>query len=162
MVTIDTVEEADIAGLAQLEACCFPKEEAADEAALRRRAKAFPESFLVMKKDGVIIGMINGCVSNQQVICDAMYEDESLHDPCGAYQTVFGLDVHPAHQHQGYAGELMQALIETAKKERRTGMVLTCKKHLIGFYEQFGYRNMGVSASVHGGAEWYDMLLCFA
>ena len=62
MVTIDTVEEADIAGLAQLEACCFPKEEAADEAALRRRAKAFPESFLVMKKDGVIIGMINGCV----------------------------------------------------------------------------------------------------
>ena len=34
-----------------------------------------------MKKDGVIIGMINGCVSNQQVICDAMYEDESLHDP---------------------------------------------------------------------------------
>ena len=37
MVTIDTVEEADIAGLAQLEACCFPKEEAADEAALRRR-----------------------------------------------------------------------------------------------------------------------------
>ena len=72
MVTIDTVEEADIAGLAQLEACCFPKEEAADEAALRRRAKAFPESFLVMKKDGVIIGMINGCVSNQHMICDAM------------------------------------------------------------------------------------------
>lgn len=104
MVTIDTVEEADIAELAQLEACCFPKEEAADEAALRRRAKAFPESFLVMKKDGVIIGMINGCVSNQHMICDAMYEDESLHDPYGAYQTVFGLDVHPAHQHQGYAG----------------------------------------------------------
>lgn len=50
MVTIDTVEEADIAELAQLEACCFPKEEAADEAALRRRAKAFPESFLVMKR----------------------------------------------------------------------------------------------------------------
>ena len=106
--------------------------------------------------------MINGCVSNQHMICDAMYEDESLHDPYGAYQTVFGLDVHPAHQHQGYAGELMQALIETAKKERRKGMVLTCKKHLVGFYEQFGYRNMGVSASVHGGAEWYDMLLCFA
>ena len=119
MVTIDTVEEADIAELAQLEACCFPKEEAADEAALRRRAKAFSgKAFLVMKKDGVIIGMINGCVSNQHMICDAMYEDESLHDPYGAYQTVFGLDVHPAHQHQGYAGELMQALIETAKKER--------------------------------------------
>ena len=162
MVTIDTVEEADIAELAQLEACCFPKEEAADEAALRRRAKAFPESFLVMKKDGVIIGMINGCVSNQHMICDAMYEDESLHDPCGAYQTVFGLDVHPAHQHQGYAKELMNALIRVAQEAQRTGMVLTCKKQLVPFYEQFGYCNMGVSASVHGGAEWYDMLLCFA
>ena len=162
MVTIETVEEADIAALAQLEACCFPKEEAADEAALRRRARAFPKSFLVMKKDGVIIGMINGCVSNQQVICDAMYEDESLHDPCGAYQTVFGLDVHPAHQHQGYARALMQAFIKTAQTEQRTGMVLTCKKHLVPFYEQFGFHNMGVSDSVHGGAVWYDMLLCFA
>ncbi|MFQ7538633.1 MAG: GNAT family N-acetyltransferase [Clostridium sp.] len=162
MITIQPVEMKDIKELAALEACCFPKEEAADEQALRQRACAFPDSFLVMKRDGAVIGMINGCVSNASVIHDEMYADAALHDPYGAYQTVFGLDVHPAHQHQGYAGELMQALIETAKKERRTGMVLTCKKHLVGFYEQFGYRNMGVSASVHGGAEWYDMLLCFA
>ena len=28
-------------------------------------------------------------------------------------------------------------------------------------YEKFGYRNLGVSASVHGGAVWYDMILEF-
>lgn len=162
MMSIQPVEEADIAGLAELEACCFPKEEAADEAVLRRRAQTFFDSFLVMKKDGVIIGMINGCVSAQPVICDEMYEDTQLHDPCGAYQTVFGLDVHPEHQHQGYAKELMRALIAVSKAAQRRGMVLTCKKYLVSFYEQFGFRNMGVSASVHGGAVWYDMLLLFA
>ena len=41
-------------------------------------------------------------------------------------------------------------------------MILTCKEGLIPFYEAFGYRNLGVSASVHGGAMWYDMVLEFA
>ena len=40
-------------------------------------------------------------------------------------------------------------------------MILTCKDRLIPYYEKFGYRNLGVSASVHGGAVWYDMILEF-
>ena len=32
----------------------------------------------------------------------------------------------------------------------------------MGFYEQFGYKSLGVSASVHGGAVWYDMILEFS
>ena len=27
--------------------------------------------------------------------------------------------------------------------------------------KKFGYKNMGVSESVHGGAVWYDMILEF-
>ena len=38
----------------------------------------------------------------------------------------------------------------------------TCKEHLIPYYEKFGYRNCGVSESVHGGAVWYDMRLTFS
>ncbi len=30
-------------------------------------------------------------------------------------------------------------------------MILTCKDRLIHYYEKFGYRNLGLSASVHGG-----------
>ena len=41
------------------------------------------------------------------------------------------------------------------------GMILTCKAALIPYYERFGYRNKGISASVHGGAVWYDMVLKF-
>ena len=40
-------------------------------------------------------------------------------------------------------------------------MILTCKEELIPYYEQFGFENRGLSASVHGGAAWYDMVLTF-
>ena len=36
-----------------------------------------------------------------------------------------------------------------------------CKDRLIHYYAKFGYKNMGISKSVHGGAVWYDMILEF-
>lgn len=55
----------------------------------------------------------------------------------------------------------MRHLIADAGKKERKGLILTCKARLIHYYESFGYRNLGVSKSVHGGAVWYDMLLEF-
>ena len=72
---------------------------------------------------------------------------------------VFGLDVVPGYQHKGYASMLMRHLIDRAKQEKRSGVVLTCKKALIGFYEQFGFVCEGVSGSQHGGVCWYEMRL---
>ena len=53
---------------------------------------------------------------------------------------------------------LMEHMIGDARAKGRRGSILTCKDRLIHYYEKFGYKNMGVSASVHGGAVWYDML----
>ena len=55
----------------------------------------------------------------------------------------------------------MRALIEKARQDGRKGLILTCKDRLIGFYERQGYRLLGLSRSVHGGAVWYDMILEF-
>ena len=55
----------------------------------------------------------------------------------------------------------MNHMIEDAKKKGRKGLILTCKDRLIHYYAKFGYKNMGVSESVHGGAVWYDMILKF-
>ena len=55
----------------------------------------------------------------------------------------------------------MESLIKLSKERGKKGIVLTCKEHLIHFYEKFGYKNMGKSNSVHGGAVWYDMLNLF-
>ena len=113
------------------------------------------------EKDGQIIGFINGCVTDQKVICDEMFEDSSYHNPDGAYQSIFGLDVMPEYRQQGIAAGLMNFLIEDARKKGRKGLILTCKDRLIRYYEKFGYQNMGISGSTHGGAVWYDMILEF-
>ena len=55
----------------------------------------------------------------------------------------------------------MNALLDAARAEGRRGAALTCKQALIHYYEKFGYRLLGLSASQHGGAVWYDMLLEF-
>lgn len=152
---------ADLHQITLLEAACFPPAEACDLDGFRDRLSVFPDAFLLLEKDGRLIGMINGMVTHQQTITDDLYANASLHDPQGAYQSIFGLEVHPHYQHQGYAQKLMWAMINQAKQENRAGCILTCKAHLISFYEQFGYKNMGISASTHGNAQWYDMFLRF-
>ena len=159
---IRTVKPEDLAGVTALEAECFPAAEAAGEESLRERIGAFPESFFVAEEEnGRIIGMINGAVTDQKTIIDDMFEDAGLHRPDGDYQSIFGLDVAPDRRRQGIAAELMEHMIRSARDAGRKGVILTCKDRLIHYYEKFGYRNMGVSASVHGGAVWYDMILEF-
>lgn len=155
------VRAEDLSAITSLEACCFPKAEAASKKVLKERIEAFSTSFFVMEAEGEIIGMINGCVTDQICISDNLYEDTNCHKKDGSYQSIFGLDIHPCYRHKGYAKDLMYAYIEHAKREYRKGMILTCKQTLIHFYEQFGFLNMGVSNSVHGGVVWYDMLLNF-
>ncbi len=155
------VKREDLDAVTEVEAVCFPAAEAAGREAFQERIAAFPECFFVAEKDGRIIGFINGCVTDRETICDEMFEDSSWHMPEGPWQSIFGLDVIPEYQHRGYASCLMEHLIADARKKGRKGLILTCKDRLISFYEKFGYRSMGVSASVHGGAVWYDMILRF-
>lgn len=160
-IIIRQVMPEDLDAVARVEAVCFPEAEAAARASFARRIQVFPESFFVAEKDGQIVGFINGCATDEKTICDEMFENTAYHKPDGAYQSIFGLDVAPEWQHKGLAGRLMEHLIQDARNKGRKGLILTCKDRLIGFYERFGYRNMGVSKSVHGGAVWYDMILEF-
>ena len=158
-IVIRTVRPDDLAQTAAVEAACFPAAEAADERSLRERIAAFPESFLVAETGGRVIGFINGAVTDQRTITDDMFEDAGLHNPDGAYQSIFGLDVVEEFRHQGIASRLMEEMIRRAREQGRRGLILTCKDRLIGYYQKFGYVNLGVSASVHGGTVWYDMIL---
>lgn len=160
--TIRNVKMEDIERVTEVEALCFPPAEAADRAAFSERIAAFPESFFVAEAEGGrLIGFINGCVTDERTIRDEMFEDCGLHDAEGRYQSVFGLDVIPDCRRQGVAAALMNRLIREAKERGKAGLILTCKDRLIPYYERFGYRNLGISNSVHGGAVWYDMILEF-
>ena len=156
----------DLESVTAVEAACFPAAEAAGREQFLQRLSTYPESFLAAclkegSQEGRIIGFINGAVTDERTIADEMFEDVSLHNPNGAYQAVFGLDVLEEYRGQGIAAALMRALIEKARQDGRKGLILTCKDRLIGFYERQGYRLLGLSRSVHGGAVWYDMILEF-
>lgn len=152
---------SDLDRVTFIEASCFPPDEAASRESFKHRIESFPESFFVGSIDGELITMINGCVTNQRTITDELYHDASLHNKDNDYQSVFGLCTLPQHQKQGMAEMMLSFLIETAKERGKKGVILTCKDTLIKYYEKFGFKNLGVSQSVHGGAVWYDMIIEF-
>lgn len=158
---IRKAEMADLDRLTEIESICFPSAEAAGREALEQRLRAFPLHFWVMEEEGLVIGFINGMATDEPVITDVMFENAFLHKADGQWQSVFGLDVLPAYRGRGYAAQLMQALIADARAAGRRGCILTCKAHLLHYYEKFGYRSLGISDSQHGGAQWYDMVLEF-
>ena len=151
----------DLEALAAIEAACFPAAEAAGKASIAARLAVFPNHFWVMEEDGKIVAFLNGMVTDEDTICDEMYDDAGLHREDGAWQSVFGLDTLPEYRRQGRAAALMKTAVEDARAAGRRGCILTCKEHLIHYYESLGYRNCGVSRSVHGGVVWYDMRLEF-
>ncbi|MBO1255003.1 GNAT family N-acetyltransferase [Alteromonas sp. 5E99-2] len=161
MHNIRQAVKADINRMAEIEEMCFSGSEAASLDSFQKRFSVFPECFFVLEHNDIVVGHINGCVFNSPELPDALYSDTRLHCPKGDYQTVFGLAVDPQHQRKGYASALTNHFIEFSKSRKHKGMVLTCKDHLIHFYQSFGFTHQGVSNSSHGGAQWNDMVLTF-
>ncbi len=160
-IRIRQADMKDLEVLVDIEARCFPPEEAADRSRFEERLKHFSDHFWLAELDGKVVGFIDGMVVDTRVIDDEMYAHAEMHQPEGAWQSVFGLNMLPEYRRRGYAAQLMTALIEDARMSGRKGCILTCKDHMIHYYERFGYQNMGASASTHGHAKWNDMILEF-
>ena len=160
-MSIRNAAPQDVEEIIRIEAVCFPPAEAAQTDDVRARYAAFPENFFVYEQDGNIAGFINGCTTDAPELPDALYHDASLHRPDGAYQTVFGLEVLPEYRKNGIGGQLIRHYVAVACARGKKGVVLTCKDHMIRFYERAGFTCRGMSASSHGGAKWNDMLIEF-
>lgn len=156
--TIRPVTPEDLDGVTAVEAACFPPAEAASRERFARRIAQFPDRFFVACSAGRIIGLANGCRSDRPQIDDAMFES-GAHVPDGLYQMIFGLAVLPEFQHRGVAAALLRQMIASSHTLGLASIALTCKAEKIGYYARFGFVAQGVSASVHGGAVWYDMAL---
>jgi len=159
---IRTAALTDLAAVTAVEAACFPPAEAATERDFAARLAVYPDHFWLLEDEiGTLISFVNGLVTNEPVLRDEMYADASFHDENGAWQMIFGVNTLPEYRKQGLAGQVLRRVIEDARKQGRKGCVLTCKETLIHYYETFGFVNEGVSESVHGGVQWYDMRLTF-
>lgn len=149
----------DIEDIAEIEKICFNTLEAASYLDFKERFESFGEWFLVAILDDTIVGFINGASINDKILKDELYHDASLHISDGIYQSVFGLDVLPKYRRNGIGGLLLKYYIDLAYKNQKKAVVLTCKDHLIDYYQSFGFIHLGRSASMHGNALWNDMIL---
>lgn len=158
---IRTAKESDLKAIAAVEACCFPQAEAASEQSLKERLGHFAAHFWLLYDKEKLVGFVNGMTTDIPDLKDEMYDNAAMHDENGQWQMIFGVDTVPEYQRQGCAEKLLKYVIEEAKTQGRKGLVLTCKERLLHYYAKFGFKNEGISASVHGGAVWYQMRLIF-
>lgn len=159
LLTVRPASMADLDRCAEIERACFPREQAASRESIRDRLAAYPDHILLGELGGTMVGYAMGPVIAEPVIADEMFSDAGCHSGKNPYQSVFSLAVHPEHQRKGYGRVLLNALIALARREGRRAVTLTCRAEKLGYYAGFGFQNRGVSASVHGGVVWYDMVL---
>ena len=152
---------ADLEALAEVEAECFPKAEAATAEEFAGRVKYYGNHFWLMFDGDRLVSFVDGFVTDAADLTDEMYAKAELHQENGAWQMISGVNTLPAYRKHGYAGELLKAAIADAKEQGRKGLVLTCKDRLLHYYAKFGFKNEGVSGSTHGGVTWYQMRLTF-
>ncbi|MCI1727739.1 MAG: GNAT family N-acetyltransferase [Lachnospiraceae bacterium] len=159
---IRKIKPDELDAVASIEAACFPPEEAASPKQIKERYRVFPECFWGAEdEEGRLVGFVDGCMTDRPTLPDSFYADPACHQKDGAWQTVFGLNVLPEYRHQKIATHLMMEMISESDRRGKKGVVLTCKDHMMPFYDSLGFRWRGVSASTHGGAKWNDMLLVF-
>lgn len=151
----------DLPALAAVEAACFPPAEAADEDSLRRRLAVYPDHFWLLWDGDTLVGFVNGMVTQKADLADEMYDNANLHDENGPWQMIFGVDTLPAYRRRGCAQLLLERAIADARDQGKKGLVLTCKEHLLHYYAKFGFVSEGISQSVHGNVQWYQMRLTF-
>ena len=151
----------DLKAVAELESLCFPPQEAANESQLRERIECYGNHFWLLYEGDQLVAFADGFATDCSDLNDSMYACASDHQEHGAWQMIFGVNTHPDFRHRGYASLVMNQAIRESRESGRKGLVLTCKESLIPFYARLGFRDEGISSSVHGDTVWHQMRLSF-
>lgn len=159
MLDIRNASLRDLDEIDRLEQACFSPDEAATREALRQRLETFPNHFWLLERDGRLVSMVNGMVTDNSELADEMYRDATIHDENGKWQMMFGVETDPEFWKRGYASILMKEAIKDCREDSRSGIILTCKEEHIPFYEKLGFENKGVANSTHANKTWYLMEL---
>ena len=153
--------DKDIRKAYEIEIAVFSKEAAATFEAFQMRKHVFGSYFLVAENelDHQIIGVTNSVKINNNELADDSIKQETQYAEEGQYLCVLTIAVHPSYQRRGVATELLQRIIEIARKDDLKGIVLMCEEHLISFYEKNGFLYAAPSTSQHAGIQWHEMNL---
>ena len=141
---------ADLAAVTALEAACFPGG-GRRGASFQARLPPSPDSFWLLVEGGRVLAMVNGMVTQQPDLTDAMYDDASLHDPAGPWQMIFGVATHPDCRCRGYAGTLLRHAIQETRPGERQGWCSPARRSWSPTTPGSALSARGASASQHGG-----------
>ena len=128
---------------------------------IRSTASSFlPTTEKMLQASSVTLPQILISLHPERIL--SICSDASMHNENGAWQMIFGVNTIPSCRRKGYAGQLLEVMIEDARKQGRKGVILTCKEEKIHYYAKFGFVDEGVSEeSTHGGAVWHQMRVTF-
>ena len=145
--------------IADIEAVCFPPNEACSRTFIDALASVNSDRFLaaVDKETDKIAGCLYGLATNENFFNDAFFTEVSTHDPDGRNIMLLGLEVMPEYRKQGLARELV---FNYCRREQERGirrLLLTCHADKVKMYKRLGFTDIGESASTWGGSKWHEM-----
>jgi len=149
---IDDLEDCFV-----LEGKTFPEDEAASKGNIEVRLSKFSKGFIVGEWEGKIVAHINSGSINKEDITDEEFKGLIGHEDDGKNLVIFSVAVDPEYQRRGIASVMMEEFVKVAREMKKEKILLLCKENLLGMYEGMGYKKIGLSASTHGGAVWYEM-----
>ena len=156
---IRTVNKQDLDRCFEIESVSYSGDEAATKDKILKRITTFPEGFIVLENDREIIGFINSGACDQVELSDEEFKELVGHDSEGKHVVILSVVVHPAYQRKGLASKLMKNFIDRMKALGKSDIYLICQTELIDMYAGYGFVDLGVSDSDHGGLSWNEMSL---
>ncbi|WEV60482.1 GNAT family N-acetyltransferase [Streptococcaceae bacterium ESL0729] len=154
---IRPVEAIDLDHVMRLELDNFGRV-ATTRAAMEERINKTPDTFYVAEIDGKLVGYLEGAVIADKYLTDDLFSHVDKNPEKGGYFAITSLSVDKKVHGQSIGTKLLTFAQNEARKKSRAGITLTCHDYLLGYYEKYGFKNEGKSASNLGGEEWYNML----
>ena len=156
---IRTVSEQDLDRCYEIETVAYAGDEAATKQKILKRIKTYPEGFIVLENNREIIGFINSGATHEVELSDEEFKELVGHDSDGLHIVILSVVVHPAYQGKGMASKLMKNFIARMRNLGKSDIYLICQTELIDMYARYGFIDLGLSESDHGGLCWNEMSL---
>lgn len=158
-IKIRIVTEQDLDRCFEIESVSYSGDEAATRDKIFKRIKAYPEGFIVLENNKEVIGFINSGATQKVELSDEDFKELIGHDSEGKHIVILSVVIHPDYQGRGMASKLMNNFIDRMKVLGKSDIFLLCQTELIEMYASYGFVNLGISGSNHGGMSWNEMSL---
>ena len=151
--------ETDLDRCFEIERTSYSGDEAASKEKIFKRIKTYPTGFVLIENDTEIIGFINSGATDNVELSNEDFKELIGHDSNGKYIVIMSVVVHPDYQGAGMINLLMNSFVNRMKSLGKSEIFLICQANLINMYKKYGFVQLGLSESNHGGLSWYEMSL---